>query len=174
MMEKVETGEGFSVLDGVALVLGAAVASVHIRGVIREEMTGLVLVVVWGTFAWVALTASGPFLLLLRGFARRQSNYPRIGDVLWALLGFPWLATAVLRSMVPRGGPERFDFVSAALSLGIAMVCFVSLGIIWTTWVMVPPDQAARTTATPWTNRLGFVLAIAWPVQCGIGMVVVG
>ncbi|WP_422930609.1 hypothetical protein [Singulisphaera sp. PoT] len=172
--ERVESGAGFSVLDGVAMILGAAVAAVHIRGVIREEMTGLVLIVIWGTFAWVALTASGPFLLLVRGFARPVSGYPRVGDVLWALLGLPWLATSVLRSMFPRVGPERFDFISAALSIGIASVCFISLGTIWTTWVMVPPDQASKTALTPWTNRLGFILAVAWPVQCGVGMVVVG
>ncbi len=174
MMEPVEASDGFSVLDSIALVLGAAVASLHIRGVIREEMNGLVLLVLWGTFSWIALTASGPFLLLLRGFARRQEGYPRVGDALWALLGFPWIVTAILRSTFPRAVADRFDFVSAALSVGIAMVCFISLGVIWTKWVMVPPEQATRNASTPWTNRLGFVLAIAWPVQCGIGMVVVG
>ena len=28
------------------------------------------------------------------------------------------------------------------------------------------------TSSAPWTNRVGLILAIAWPIQCGLGMVV--
>ena len=42
------------------------------------------------------------------------------------------------------------------------------------TWVTVSPEVAARTAAPTWTNRVGLVLAIAWPVQCGVGMAVLG
>jgi hypothetical protein len=38
--------------------------------------------------------------------------------------------------------------------------------------VMVPPKQAARVEGSPWTNRVGLILAIAWPIQCGLGLVV--
>ena len=34
---------------------------------------------------------------------------------------------------------------------------------------MVPPEEAARTAATPWTNRVGLILSVAWPIQCGVG-----
>jgi len=44
--------------------------------------------------------------------------------------------------------------------------------VVWNTWVIVPPEQAARVEASPWTNRVGLILAIAWPIQCGLGMVV--
>ena len=37
---------------------------------------------------------------------------------------------------------------------------------------MVPPDQAVRVESAPWTNRVGLILSIAWPIQCGLGMVV--
>ena len=26
----------------------------------------------------------------------------------------------------------------------------------------------------PWTNRLGLILSIAWPIQCGVGLLVLG
>jgi hypothetical protein len=37
---------------------------------------------------------------------------------------------------------------------------------------MVPPHQAARVEAAPWSNRVGLILSIAWPIQCALGMVV--
>jgi hypothetical protein len=46
------------------------------------------------------------------------------------------------------------------------------VAVVWSTWVMVPPQEAARIEAAPWTNRVGLILAIAWPVQCGLGLVV--
>lgn len=173
MMERAETGDGFSVLDGVALVMGAAVASVHIRGVIRDGLTGFFWVLVWVTFTWVALTATGPFLFLVRRFARRLPDYPKVGDGLWAALGLPWLLTAVLRSTASGAGPRRDDLFATGLSVGLAIVSLIALVVVWTTWVMVPPEQASRAASTPWTNRVGLVLAVAWPVQCGIGMVVI-
>ena len=47
MMERVEPGEGFTVLDGVALVMGAAVASVHLRGVIRDDLNAFGWALAW-------------------------------------------------------------------------------------------------------------------------------
>jgi hypothetical protein len=55
----------------------------------------------------------------------------------------------------------------------LAVVCLIALAVVWLTWVMVPPEQASRTASTPWTNRVGLILSIAWPIQCGLGMVVV-
>src|SRR5262245_62922958 len=100
MMDRADGGDGFRVLDGAALVMGAAVASVHIRNVIRDNLGAFGWVLVWCTFSWVALTASGPFLFLVRRFARRLPRYPQVGDGLWALLGIPWLMTALVRSTV--------------------------------------------------------------------------
>lgn len=174
MMERSEPGGGFGVLDGVALVIGAAVASVHIRSVIREGLSIFGWFLVWFTFSWVAVTATGPFLLALRRLVRRQPNYPKVGDRLWGVLGLPWVATALLRSSIPVGEAHRDDFSATALSTGIAIAAFVALVVVWMTWVMVPPDQAARTASAPWTNRVGLILSVAWPVQCGLGLVVNG
>jgi hypothetical protein len=169
--EQADPGSGFSVLDGVALVMGAAVASVHIRDVIRGGLTTFAWALIWGTFAWVAVTAAGPFVFLVRRFARRLPDYPKVGDVLWVILGIPWLLTAVLKSADPAGDPPRNEFV---LSLGLPIAAMIALAIVWKQWVMVPPEQASRAASPPWTNRLGLILSIAWPIQCGVGLLVLG
>src|SRR5689334_5835190 len=80
--QRIEAGDGFTVLDGGALVSGAAVASVHIRfaapAVGGLDRVGWALL--WITLAGVALTAAGPVVFLLRRYGRRPSNYPRTGD----------------------------------------------------------------------------------------------
>jgi hypothetical protein len=173
-MESVDRGSGFSVLDGAALVVGSAIASIHILGVWRENLSGAGWAMIGITFIWVAVTAAGPFVYAARRFARRLPNYPKIGDRLWALLGVPWILTAVLHSAAPRGEPRHNPLYATTLSVGLGVVCLLALGVVWTTWVMVPAQQAARVDAAPWTNRVGLVLAIAWPMQCGLGMLVLG
>jgi hypothetical protein len=164
--------EGFSVLDGVALVAGAAVASVHMRGVLVEDLFGPGWVIVLGTFAWVAVTAAGPFLFLVRKYARSMPRYPKVGDALWAVLGLPWLLTALIQTAAM---PSQTGQVPATLlMIGLGASSLIALAVVWGTWVMVTPQQASETFSTPWTNRVGLVLSIAWPIQCGLGMVVMG
>jgi hypothetical protein len=171
-MQRIDEGEGFSILDGAALVMGSAIASTHILGVRRWDLSGANGVMVALTFTWVALTAAGPFIFLERRYARRIPNYPQIGDRLWALLGLPWLVTALGQSAAPTSDPSHNPWVTMTLSSGLAIVCVVAVAVVWSTWVMVPPQEAARVEAAPWTNRVGLILSIAWPVQCGLGMVV--
>jgi hypothetical protein len=171
-MERVDTGGGFRVLDGAALVMGSAIASIHTLPVMRSDLTGAGWIMIGITFTWVAVTATGPFLYLARRFAHRLANYPKIGDRLWALLGIPWLATAVVQSAAPGSEPRHNYLFTTTLSVGLGLACLITLGVVWSTWVMVPPEQAARVEASPWTNRVGLILAIAWPIQCGLGMVV--
>lgn len=64
--------------------MGSAIASIHILGVRRWELSGANWVMVALSFTWLALTAAGPFIFLERRYARRIANYPRIGDRLWA------------------------------------------------------------------------------------------
>ncbi len=68
--------------------------------------------------------------------------------------------------------PRQNSLFSMTLGVGLALVCLTALAVVWSTWVMVPPEQAARVEASPWTNRVGLILAIAWPIQCGLGLVV--
>ena len=173
MIARDESRGGFSVLDGAVAVTGAAVASVHIRGVMGESLERPGSILIWGCFAWIAVTASGPFLLLVRLYARRMPDYPKVGDRLWALIGLPWILTALIRPAATSGVGHRHDLYAIALSVGLGVVSLIALAVVWGTWVVVSPQQAAQTSSGPWTNRVGLVLAVAWPIQCGIGLVVI-
>jgi hypothetical protein len=171
-MERIDTGDGFSVLDGAALVVGAAIASIHILRVAREDLTGVGWIMIAITFCWVAVTAAGPFIFLARRFARRLHNYPKLGDRLWAILGLPWLATALIQSAAPGSDQRQNPLFIYTLSFGLGVVCLITLFVVWGTWVVVPAAQARRVEAAPWSNRVGLILSIAWPIQCGLGLVV--
>jgi hypothetical protein len=171
-MERIEQGSGFSIMDGAALVVGAAIASVHVLGIRRVDLSGPGQVMIGLTFCWIAMTAAGPFLYLGRRFIRRLPDYPKTGDRLWSLLGLPWLVTAILQSATPGTEPRHNPLFSATLIIGLSVVCLIALIVVWGTWVMVTPAQSAQVEAAPWTNRLGLILSIAWPIQCGLGMVV--
>ncbi len=171
-MERENEGRDINVLDGIALVMGSAIASVHMLRLIRSGLTAAGWVMLWITFSCVALTATGPFVFLARRYSRRLPGYPRVGDWLWALLGVPWVVTAIIESVVPGEDPRHNPLFATALSIGLAVACLLALVVVWGTWVMVPPEQAARVEAAPWTNRVGLIIAIAWPIQCGLGMVV--
>jgi len=172
MIKRSEGAGGFSVLDGAAIVTGAAVASIHIRGLIRDDLAAPYAVLVWGTFAWVALTASGPFVFLIRRFVRRLPGYPKVGDVLWTVLGIPWLLSAVLRSANPAAAPRSDPLFIFVLAVGLTIAGLIALVVVWKRWVMVPPEEASRTASAPWTNRVGLILSVAWPIQFGVGLVI--
>jgi hypothetical protein len=168
---------GFTVLDGAALVAGAAVSAVHVRGAIRGELIGPGWVVLLGTFFWVALTSAGPFLYLFRRYLRPFPGHPRVGDRLWAVLGLPWLATTLLQTP-PNPAVDTLrpsaDLLTVTLAGGIGMAAIIAVAVVWGNWVVVSPQKASQTFSGPWTNRVGLILAIAWPIQCGLGMVVIG
>jgi hypothetical protein len=168
-------GGGVSVLDGVALVAGAAVAAVHIRGILSDDIFGPGWVIVLGTFIWVSVTAAGPFLFLVRKYARALDEYPRVGDWLWALLGLPWLLTALIQTTPAQAvpGPQPHPAAATLLTVGLWATSLIALAVVWMTWVVVTPKEASRTFSPPWTNRVGLLLSIAWPIQCGLGLVVI-
>lgn len=173
-MDEPPPGSDLNVLDGIALVMGSAIASVHILRIMRSGLTAAGWVLVWLTFVWVAITASGPFIYLARRQLRHLPGHPRIGDLLWAMLGVPWLVTAVIQSALPGQDPSQNPLFAVSLSVGLALASLVSLGVVWRQWVMVPADRASVIEGGPWTNRVGLILAIAWPIQCGLGMIVLG
>ena len=173
-MGRIDTRDGFNVLDGAALVGGAAIASIHILAVPRENLSEPGCFVSALTFSWLAVTAAGPFIFLVRRFARSTPHYPRVGDRLWALLGSPWLVTALLRSATSDRGQPYEPLFTMILSAGLAIVCLIALFILWNTWVVVPPEQAQRIEVASWTNRVGLILSIAWPIQCGLGLIIIG
>ncbi len=169
--------EGFSVLDGVALVAGAAVASVHARSTFGESFFGPGWVVAFGVFLWVGVTAAGPFLYLVRRHARKSAGYPRFGDAALGHAGDTLAGGRALQSAPSQTADAHartLSISSLVLFWGIVAVSMVALAVVWKTWVAVEPEQASRNFDGPWTNRVGLVLAIAWPIQCGLGMVVAG
>jgi len=171
-MERSDQGRAINVLDGVALVMGSAIASVHMLRVIRSGLSPAGWIMVWLTFSCVALTAAGPFIFLARRCSHRLPGYPKVGDWLWTLLGVPWVITAIIESVVPGEDPCHNPLFDTTLIISLALSCLIALVVVWGTWVMVTPEQAARIEGAPWTNRVGLILAVAWPIQCGLGMVV--
>ena len=171
-MERSGPGKDINVLDGVALIMGSAIASVHMLRVIRSGLSPAGWIMLWLTYSCVALTATGPFMFLARRYSRRLPGYPKIGDWLWALLGAPWVVTAVIESVVPGEDPRHNPLFSLTLTISLALSCLIAVVVVWGSWVMVPPEKAARIEGAPWTNRVGLILAIAWPIQCGLGMIV--
>jgi hypothetical protein len=171
-MQRLEAEGDINVLDGLALVMGSSIASVHILRIIRSGLSGLGWIMVWLTFACVALTATGPFIFLARRYSRRMPGYPKVGDRLWAILGLPWVVTAMIQSAGPGQEPRDNPLFAGSLGIGLAVACVIALVVVWATWVTVPPEQAERVEVGPWTNRVGLILSIAWPIQCGLGMVV--
>jgi hypothetical protein len=173
MNDRTGPGAGFSVLDGAALVTGAAVASIHLRGIMRDDLAAPGWALIWGAFSWIALTSAGPFLFLVRRFVRRLPDYPKVCDRLWGMLGLPWILTSLIRAATPGPAPQRDASFAAVLGLGLAVSSLVALIVVWRCWVTVPPETAARNASAPWTNRVGLILAVAWPIQCGLGLVVI-
>jgi hypothetical protein len=98
-------------------------------------------------------------------------GYPGVGDRLWGLLGLPWLASIVL----PTGALARRDPDLGAVWLApsLGAVALVAMITVWETWVVVSAEQARANFAGSWTNRVGLVLAVAWPLQCALGMVAI-
>jgi hypothetical protein len=171
-MKRSETGRDLNVLDGLALVMGSAIASVHTLRVIRSGLSAAGWVMICLMFACIALTATGQFIFLTRRFWRRLPGYPLVGDSLWAILGVPWLITALIESVLPGDAPSHNPLFEATLVVTLAIACLIAVVVVWTTWVIVPPGQAIQMEAVPWTSRVGLALSIAWPIQCGICMVV--
>ena len=171
-MERTDLGRDINVLDGVALIMGSAIASVHILRIMRSGMSAGGWVMVCLSFTWVSLTSAGPFIFLARRYSRRLAGYPKVGDWLWAIMGVPWLLTAIIQSALPGEDPRQSPLFSLTLSVSLALACMICLAVVWSKWVLVTPEQAARVEADPWTNRVGLILSVAWPIQCGLGMVV--
>ena len=173
-MAMADRGGGVTLLDGAALVIGAAVASAQVRGAFPEHLTGAGWSLVWGTFAGIALSAAGPFVFLARRRWRRPPGYPRPGDYLWALLGLPWVLTAPLRTALPTPNAQPDPFTAMALICGLGATSLVALVVVWKTWVLAPPAPPADDEPPHWTDRVGLTLASAFPLQWGFGLVVLG
>src|SRR5205085_1405954 len=82
--------------------------------------------------------------------------------------------TALIQTSGPGAGTRRGDLYVGGLSLGLGIACLIALVIVWKTWVIVPAERLARAAPSPWTHKVGLVLAVLWPLQCGFGLAVSG
>ncbi len=168
-------------LDIGAIVTGAAIASVHVRLALPDPhglpawSWGLVLLL------WLTLAAAGPFLYLTRRLANvpLSSGYPRVGDHLWVIWGCPWVVSAVIEA-VPHShaaATGRLDIAYvASLGVGLVLATMVAVPILAARWLWGGPIQT-RTDANEranWTQWVGLGLTITWPLQCGVGLVLMG
>jgi hypothetical protein len=169
---------GVTMLDAAALVTGGAVASVHFRE-FEDEIGGLTLLgwaLLVPSFAWLALTAAGPFVFLVRRFSRRPEGYPSPDDWVWLALGLPWVVAGLVRS-ASGGLPEGANSLYATgLLLGLVMASVPAVARLWRLLPRIDPiSSGPAPTVRPagsWTARLGRAVAIAWPLQLGLGLLV--
>lgn len=168
-----EAVKGFTLLDGAAMIIGAAAASLHFSEATPEGLTGLGWGLLWGAFAGIALTSAGPFLFLARRHVRKLDLYPQAGDRLWAVLGLPWICSALVRprrSALCTGG----ELYTGVLTIGLALAILASMVSVFK--ICLPPvsNKSREVLAPSWTNRVGFALAVAWPLQCGYALLLLG
>jgi hypothetical protein len=169
-----------TMLDAASLVTGAAVASVHFRD-FDEEIGGLGLLgwaLLIPAFAWLALTAAGPFVFLGRRFSRRPDGYPGPYDRLWLGFGLPWVVAALVRSALG-GLPDGTGAIySGLLFIALAAATIPALGQLWRSLPRIEPTAVAgpAPSAPPkpesWTGRIGRAVAVLWPLQFGLGLAV--
>jgi hypothetical protein len=177
MADRADAGGGFTVLDGVALVTGAAVASVHLRSTFPTFEGALDWAWASCLFSWLSLTSAGPFVFVVRRFFTRPGGYPRLGDRLWLMSGVPWLVAAIVRT-----GEAPAEVVAGrldpayvgCLTIGLALTAMVSVPVLAARYLLVDPSKPRIPEPLPWTHRLGMMLTVAWPIQCGVGLVVMG
>ncbi len=163
---------GFTVLDGVAVVIAAAVASLHLRTPMIRAL-GASSGLLWITFAGVAISAAGPVLLIMRRYGRRPLGYPRLGDRLWALLGSPWILTAMLRPASLGEGNGSISLYGTILTIAVGITSLLVLVIMWKVWVLKPPGSRVPARGpVPWTERLGMAVSVAWPLQSAFLLIV--
>ncbi len=164
----------FTLLDGVALVVAAAVASVHMKSPV-ESASGTGWVLVWLALAGVGLTAAGPIIYLARRFGRNLSGYPGLGDRLWGLLGAPWVVTAPLRASRAADLPRAFRTYGITLTATVITACLIVLAVLWRKYVLTPPAIPSKNKGpASWTTRVGMIVSVTWPLQLGYLLLVLG
>lgn len=164
-------------LDIAALVTGAAVASVHSRE-LTEQLPGMTIlgwVFLGLAFLWLGLTSAGPFVYVVRRFVSRTDGYPGAADRLWVALGLPWFFAAIYRSGVGDWVQQGSRGYELCLYTGLAINAVLALGWVVCRWIAMNRDGAANlrgSYARSWTELVGSAVAIMWPLQLGLVMVV--
>ncbi len=173
-----EVSREFTVLDGCSMILGASIAAVHVRVSHPEPHSLAGWLLLFGLLGLISLTASGPFLYLSRRFlARRVSGYPQVGDRLWVLWGTPWVISALVEAVLPSKAinPGRPDPVYVgSLGLGLFLATMVAVPIFGSLYLWGDPGATRRSAGIAWSQTVGLALTATWPIQCGVGLVLMG
>lgn len=168
----------FTVLDGGAFVIGAAVAAAHLRLAFPAPRGGAAWCFVGAVFLWLAVTTAGPFVYLTRRLPRRPGWTPRVGDRLWLLWGLPWIGPGVVAALRrPGGAPpaDRLDPIYVgALGIGLFLATAVAVPVLATRLLWGEPGRGGRAGGPSWTQGVGLALSAAWPIQVGVGLLVIG
>ena len=174
MSDHSRRASGITMLDGAALVSGAAVASVHFRE-LTHEMTGLTTLgwlFLCATFTWLAVTSAGPFVFIVHRISSRPSGSPSIDDRLWMGFGLPWLLAAFYRSTIGNAFDPTDQVYGRCLFAGLLLASGPAFWLLLRTWrqnmvVRDPPDRVEA-----WTDLIGRTVSVTWPLQFGLGFVV--
>jgi hypothetical protein len=170
------TKPGWNLLDAVAIVTGAAVASVHVRE--RIDPGGHLTTIGGGllvaSFLFLSLTSTGPILYFVRKFLRHTHRYPRDGDRVWMMLGLPWFVVALWRSSLgPVPSRLALERTAGMLQVGIGLAAVYSTWMLIKRWrELAPPPNGEPDPprVTPASSRIGFALGAAWPLQLGLAL----
>lgn len=153
--------EGLTTLDAVALVTGAAMASVHVRALFTDQPGPFTLAVLVTLFCWMSLASSGPFVFVIRRFARHLPGYPGLGDVLWLISGLPWVISGVVRT----GSSTSYLDPAADRAYAATLIGSVAVAIGWSLLIVVRHGAAACVADRTWTEWAGLLAAGLWPLQ---------
>lgn len=169
----------FTLLDGGAMLPGAALAAVHLRQAFPDPQGRAGWCIAGALFAWLAVTAAGPFVYLVRRCGpRRAGGRPWLGDRLWALWGLPWVVAGLIAAAVPRRAlaePVRLDAAYVgSLGLGLFLATTIAVPLIAARILWGEPGRAGDAGRSPWSQWVGLALSATWPIQVGVGLLVMG
>ena len=173
-MATVAESSRLNLLDIGAIVTGASFASVHVRLTLPdprglpERAWGAVLL------AWLTVTSAGPFFYLVRRFRTVPKHfYPLMGDRLWGLWGCPRVVAAIVgsgqRSVADHAGRLDPAYVGS-LGIGLFLATIIAVPILASRYLR----GTRHADSTNWTQWVGLTLTATWPLQCGVGLVVMG
>lgn len=120
-----ETG-AFGVQDGGSLVVGGAIASLHLRDVVPSDPSGVSALMALAMILGIGVTASGPLIVGLHAWSAQGWVRPSRGEWVWALAGLPWILAALARVLfgVPPQGASTIlagTLVVWASALGVGL-----------------------------------------------------
>lgn len=166
----------FHLLDGAALVVGYAVASMLIRAywpdgeppsVVETSAIGLV-------YLWLGFAMSGPVVLLIRrplAVEPGQDDRPEPrtwAELAWLIIGFYWIALTLIVVPARMQGARLLDTAALGVFPVIASLVLRVVGPRQS-WARSRP----RADRPSWTHRAGVVLLLTWPFAW-VGLILLG